>query len=170
MEKMILRRPERVLNVRKKLEKALNVKIKGDTDEIEIEGEGMDEYTAAIVLDAIDLGFAPRVALLLRDPEYIIEKINIKNYVRYSRVSTVKGRLIGREGKAKNQLANLTDCDIVIFDNVVVIIGLTEDVDIASKAVRSLIKGSPHTSVYQYLEKFRKIRKEKELLGIQDKL
>ena len=170
MEKIFLERPERVLNVRKKLEKALNVKIIGDGEEIEVDGEGMYEYTASIVLDAIDMGFNPRVALLLRDPEYMIEKINVKNYVRYSRVSTVKGRLIGKEGKAKNQLANLTDCEIIVFDSTVAIIGLTEDVEIASKAIRSLIKGSPHTSVFQYLEKSRKIKKEKELLGIRDKL
>ena len=170
MEKIFLRRPERVMNVRKKLEKALKVKIIGSGNEIEIEGEGMDEYDASVVLNAIDIGFNPRVALLLKDPDYMIEKINIKDYVRHSRVSTVKGRLIGREGKAKAQLANLTDCDIVVFDNTIAIIGLTEDVDIASKAIRSLIKGSPHTSVFQYLEKYRKIKKEKELLGIEDKI
>jgi len=170
MENMFLKNPHKIMNLKKKLEQALGVKITEDNEGLHVEGEEMNEYVASIILDAIDLGFDPRVALVLRDPDYMIEKMNIKNYVRTSRVNTVRGRVIGREGKAKRQLAHLTDCEIVVSDSTIAIIGLTEDVDIASKAIRSLIKGSPHISVFQYIKKFRKIKKEKELLGIQDKL
>jgi len=170
MENLFVKNPHKIWNLRKKLEKTLDVKLIQDNEGIHIEGEGINEYGASLVLDAIDIGFNPRVALLLKDPDYMMEKINLKNYVRISRLNTVRGRIIGREGKAKNQLAQLTDCEIVVYDSTIAILGLTEDVDVASKAIRSLIKGSPHTSVFQYLEKARKIKKEKELLGIEDKI
>jgi len=166
MEKIFVERPGNILTIKRKLEKALEVKMELTADnEITVEGDGMNEYLASKVIEAIDIGFDPRIALLLKDPDYIMEKINVKHYVRVSRLNTVKGRLIGRKGKAKNQLSQLTGCYIIIRGNTVMIIGLTEDVDVASKAIRSLIKGSPHSSVFLYLEKARKIRKEKELLG-----
>jgi len=168
MEKIFVKNPKKILRIIRKLEKSLEVNISVADNEIDVEGEGMEEYVASLVIEAIDIGFEPRVALLLRDHEYIMEKINIKGYVRVSRLSTVKGRLIGRKGKAKNQLAHLTGCDIVIKDNTVAVIGLTEDVDVASKAIRSLIKGSPHSSVFAFLEKARKIGKEKEFLDEKD--
>jgi ribosomal RNA assembly protein len=165
MEKIFVQYPQKIMRIKKRIEKTLDVKITGIDDEIDVEGEGENEYVASMVIGAIDIGFDSRVALLLQDPEYIIEKINLKSYVKPSRMSTVKGRLIGRKGKAKNRLAQLTGCDIVIKNHTVVILGLTNDVDIASKAVRSLIKGSPHSSVFAFLEKSRKIGKERELLG-----
>jgi ribosomal RNA assembly protein len=165
MEKIFLKYPGKIMKIKRKLEKALDIKISKIGEEIVIEGEGMQEFEALQVLEAIDVNFHTKVALLLRDPDYIFEKINLKDYVRQSRLSTIKSRIIGTKGNTKREMSILTDCEIIINDNTVYIIGLTDDANIASKAIRSLIKGSTHSSVYAFLEKARRIRKEHELLG-----
>ena len=142
------------------IEKALDVKIYFEDDTAMIEGEGLESYTSLSVIEALNFGFDFNVAIQLKNEDYMIEKLNLRRYVREGRISTVKGRIIGLKGKTKKILSRLSDCDIALKDNIVAIIGKTSDVDICARAVRSLIQGSPHSSVYAFLEKNRKMKKE----------
>ena len=45
-------------------------------------------------------------------------------------------------------------------NHTVAIIGQTNNVEIASRAIESLIRGSPHSSVYRFLEKSKAHLKE----------
>ena len=92
----------------------------------------------------------------------MLEKVNLKDFVRTSQLRRVKGRVIGEKGKTKKVIAELTDCAIVIRDYSVAIIGKTVDVAMTVKALRSLIRGAPHSKVYAFLERSRKIRIEKK--------
>jgi len=159
MEKVIA--TPRVKKFRKSLEKSLNVKITVENDIAEIEGEGYEEYIALHVIDALNFGFEFNAAMQLKHEDYMLEKINLKKLARPSRLATIKGRIIGLKGKTKSLISELSGCDLAVKDSTVAIIGNTEDVDVAKKAVTSLIQGSPHSSVYAFLEKSRKIRKEK---------
>jgi len=142
----------------KDLEKKLSVKIIAEKNNVILTGEAYAEYIGAKVLHAIDLSFDMESALLLLDQDYMLEVINLKNYVRVSRLKTVKGRIIGKKGKAKKVIAELTECSIVIKDNAIALIGKTDDIALATKAILSLIRGSPHASIYTFLEKNKAVK------------
>lgn len=136
-----------------KLEKRLKVKLTLEKESLDISGEAFPEYMASKILQAIDLGFDSESALLLLNEDYMLELINLKKYVRPSRLKQVKGRVIGEKGKAKKVISELAECDMVIKDNTVALLGEIENTALASKAVRLLIKGYPHASIYAFLEK-----------------
>ena len=160
MEKIVL--TPRIRKFRHQLEKALNITIHFMGDTADIEGEGIEKYTALSVIEALNFGFDLADVLQLKSEDYMIEKLNLKKHVRSSRVSTIKGRIIGLGGRTKKIIAGLTDCSIALKDNTVAIIGKTSDVEIAKSAILSLIHGSPHSSVYTFLERNRKMKKEED--------
>ena len=146
---------------KKKIEKDLEIKIKEEKNEIIIEGDdAYNEYLGRNILEATDMGFKVEDSLMLLNEDHMFEQIKIRDHARPSRVNTVRGRVIGREGKAKKVVEDLTGCSIVIHDNIIGIIGKTENVDLASRAVKSIMKGSPHSSVYTLLEKSQSRLKE----------
>jgi len=168
MKKIFLRRSGKILASKDKIEKALNVKLEINPDEILIEGSAIDEHTASKILEALELGFDIKTALLLIDEEVMLEKIYIKDYVRASRVNTAKARVIGKEGKVKRVLSGLTECAISVKDHTIALIGKDEDVENALLAITSLIRGKHHSKEYASLERFRSEQKfeDKEDLGL----
>jgi len=162
MGKVFINDLRRMKRCRDEIEKALQVKIDVVEDGVEIEGkDGISEYLAEKVLEAIDLGFTAHQALQLRNEDFMFEKLNIKDYARASRLHTIKGRLIGKKGRAKGVMEELADCSIAIKDYNIGIIGKTADVDSAIHAIKDLIMGLPHAKVYAFLEKSRKLRRQK---------
>jgi ribosomal RNA assembly protein len=161
MEKVIA--TPRLKKFKNHLEKELHIKITFEGENAEIEGEGINAYTALSVIEALNFGIDFNAAMHLKNEDFMMEKLNLKRYVRPARLSTIKGRIIGLGGKTKRVIAGLSDCDIALKDNIVAIIGRTSDVDTCARAIRSLIQGSPHSSVYAFLEKSRKIKKEEDL-------
>lgn len=167
MKKIFFENINKILPFKDKIEKALNIKIYFEPDNAVVEGSAIDEEIAERVFEALYLGFNIYEALTLKNEEVMLEKINIKDYVRPSRVITAKARVIGKEGKAKRVISDLTECAVSIKEHYVGIIGRNEDVDIALLAIISLIRGKPHAKVYAYLEKKRVERRLKgEDLGL----
>jgi len=140
-----------------KLEKALAISLKISGNRVIIKGkkDSFVEYLTTEILDALSLGFSIDSALQLKDEDFVLKKIDIKTRVKDSRVHVVMGRLIGKKGKTKHVIERLTECDIVISDHNVGIIGRINNVNIASHAIEALIRGSPQSKVYSYLEKSR---------------
>jgi len=164
MERVFINEIKKMKRARDEIEEALGVRINLVDGEVEIESkeeDGMAEYFAKKILEAIDFGFKPQAAMQLKSEDYMFEKISIKDYARASRLQTIKGRIIGKEGRAKGVIEELTDCTMHIKDYNVGIIGKTCDVDVALNAVRNMILGLPHAKIYAYLEKSRKLRKER---------
>lgn len=157
---------------KKEIEKILKVSLKTTAEGVEIESKSDDAYSEFIVkniIEALNKGFSLESALKLRNEDYMIQTISVKSHARPSRIKTIIARLIGEKGRTKEIIAEMTGCDIAIHDYNISIIGDTEDVELAAHAVRSLIQGSPHASVYAYLERNRKFRKYKnEDLGLKE--
>ncbi len=151
------------------LEKELDVVIK-TSKEGEIRIEGKDPYKEYLCLEmiiAVSMGFNIETALFLKNEENILKTIHLKNLVKKSRIGPIKGRIIGTEGKSKRVIEDLTETAIVVNDNVVGIIGASQNVEFASAAIDMLIHGAPHSIVYKYLEKSRaKINEELHLKEI----
>src|SRR3989338_4273634 len=124
-----------------------------------MEGEDIKEYEATRVLEAMGLGFSAHKALKLLEQDTLFRKINIKEFTRRKDLRDVKSRVIGKEGKTKATIENLTDCEIVISENSVGIIGEALSIDEAVTAIKNIIRGTKQANAYKYLEKMNAIRK-----------
>lgn len=165
MERVFVKNIRKLKSLKSKIEESMNARLKITGTDIEISGDdkdGYSEYLASKALEAIDMGLSPDTALQLKNEEWMFEKIDIKDSVKQSRVLTVKGRIIGKDGKAKKSLENLTGCEIEIYGHYVGILGRASDVIVAVNAIIKLIQGSPHSKVYAYLERSQEARQLRE--------
>lgn len=107
------------------------------------------------VLKAFGRGFDFNTALNLLDEEYYLEIIDLKDYAKRSRnrLITLRGRVIGTEGKTKKLIEKYTDVKISIYGKTISIIGKWDKLMIAKKAIEMLLSGCLHSSVYKFLEK-----------------
>ncbi len=151
------------------LERTLCISMGLKGDSIIISGDELNEYLALMVFDAIELGFSVNEALLLTKEDYVFEKINIKDVSRRKDLSQVRARVIGTFGKTLKTMRGLSNCEIVLHDNIAGVIGKAEDIELALNALKSLIKGSKQSNVYSYLEKSRKIARGLGELEIAEK-
>jgi len=121
-------------------------------------------YFMKEVVRAVGRGFNPSTASLLLKQDYLLEVLDLKDYVSDNQLKRVKGRLIGKDGRTREILQELTETYISISGRRTSIIGRAEHMPMAHKAVEDLIGGRPHGSVYKYLEKHKqKIQREKML-------
>ncbi len=147
---------------KKKIENSTKTKLNINSiegDVIIYSDDGFKILMAKNIITAIARGFNPEIAFILLDEENKIDIIYIKELLRNKNKSSlvrVKSRLIGTEGKARKLIEKLSNTNISIYGKTVSIIGNHENVDIAERAVKNLIQGSKHGSVYSFIEKERK--------------
>ena len=134
----------------------LDISKEGD---VTITGEdGLLLYTANDIVKAIARGFNPKIALLLLKTDYAFEIIDMKDVAGKSKntLQRLKGRVIGKGGKAREEIERLTDTNISVYGKTIGIIGEQQQVTISREAVAMLLTGSMHKTVFQYLEKKKK--------------
>ncbi len=142
--------------------------IDSDTGEIEVDTSEMDdpllELKVLDVVKATGRGFSPNKALKILKDDYYFEIIDIKSYVGRSSkaVKRMKGRVIGREGRTRQLIEELSECHIAIYGHTVCIIGPPTEMAVARKAVQMILEGSEHGAVYSFLESKRpEIKRDK---------
>lgn len=162
MKTILCEKVPRIIKAKKKLEKTLNVKITYRGKEVTIIGEPKEEYIAEKVLDALNFGFPFFSAMGIKENEFILEIINIKDYTKRKDLERIKARIIGKKGKTLKTLCNLTNCYFEIKDNFVGIIGPPEYLENAQEAIISIIKGAKQGNVYGVLER-NQIKEEVDL-------
>ena len=153
MKTLILEKQNKIIRNRKKLEKALDVKISNRRREIFINGSPENEYTAEKVIDALRMEFPLSIALLIKKEDYDFEILKIKDYTNRKNLCQVRARIIGKKGKTLKTLSELTNCHFEIKDNYIGIIGPPENIKIVQEGLISLIRGSKQSNVYHFLEK-----------------
>ncbi|MBO4568980.1 MAG: RNA-processing protein [Candidatus Methanomethylophilaceae archaeon] len=122
-------------------------------DDVELE----DPVMALKIIDvvkAVGRGFNPDKAIRLFGDDEYLEVVDIKEFVgdRSSQVPRVRGRLIGKDGKTRRIIEELTGCDMVVYGNTVSLIGNSVSLPVAKHAVELILRGSEHATVYRYLE------------------
>jgi ribosomal RNA assembly protein len=156
---------------KKRLETTFQVDltIDGDTGtvDIKLKPEHHDVsvlFTVRNIVQAIGRGFSPDNAFTLRNEEFDFIVIDIEEYVGRSKnaQNRVKGRIIGKEGKSRVMLEELTECLVSVYGRTVGIIGPYEMLPVTKEAVEMLIKGSFHKTVWNHLyANRRKMKREK---------
>ena len=142
------------------------IEVDSKEGEVFIQGkDALDLFGAREVVKSIARGFNPEIALLLLKGDYCLDMISIADFSRNKNdLIRIKGRLIGREGKSRKTIEELTETHISIYGKTISIIGLPENVANARKALENLIKGASHANVYKGLEKKRRNIKLKEMI------
>ena len=123
-------------------------------------------FRAKEVVTAIGRGFAPDHAFrLLDDDEIVFEVIDLREVVGKSPsdLKRLKGRVIGKEGKTRRIIEELSEANISVYGHTISIIGYPDQDSIAREAVSMLIRGSLHGTVYRFLHKKRRELKKQTL-------
>lgn len=133
----------------------VNLKVSSTGDIIISSDDGLKNYITCSVITAIGRGFNPQTALKLLNEDYCLEIINFKDFAKNSKkyLIRIKSRVIGTKGKAKRNIENLTDTEIVIYGKTISIIGKIENTLLAKQAIERLISGSPHGNVYKFINR-----------------
>ena len=137
-----------------------DINIDSDTGSIAISPTEETEDPLAVwksryIVKAIGRGFNPDVSLKLLGDETLLEIINLPDYVGKSKKAIMrqKARIIGKEGRTKDIIIDMTGVDISIYGKTVAIIGDMEQIHIAKEAVEMILNGVRHKTVYAFLEK-----------------
>lgn len=156
-------------SVKKELEDQTKIKIDVDSKEGDVRLIGSDSVNLYLIKDivkAIGRGFNPEVAMQLLKQDYVLELINMADYVKSpNQMLRLKGRVIGKAGKARETIQELTDTSISVYGKTIAIIGFCDNVAVSKKAVETLLSGSQHSAVYKWLEKHRRQSKFDEISG-----
>ena len=135
----------------------LDISKEGD---VTINGDdGLLLYTTKEIVRAIARGFNPKIALLLLKADYSLEIIDMKDIAGKNKntLLRLKGRVIGKGGKSREEIERLTDTNISVYGKTIGIIGETTLVALARRAIAMLLQGSMHKTVYHFLEKQKKM-------------
>ena len=159
--------------VKASIEKKLSVELRIDSQTGDIEITLMPNaqdptvlFRAKEVILAIGRGFSPEHAFrLLEDDEAVLEVIDLRETVGRSQsdMKRLKGRIIGKEGKTRRIIEELTEATVSVYGHTVSIIGNMDQADAAKEAIRMLIRGSLHRTVYRFLHRKRRELKKKKM-------
>ncbi|MDF2958016.1 MAG: rRNA processing protein Krr1/Pno1 [Candidatus Alkanophagales archaeon MCA70_species_1] len=146
-------------SVKAALESRTSSKIDVDSKDGSVVIRTKDPLMALRVVDvvrAIARGFSPeRAFVLLDDDSFILDIISL-SHLSEKALRRVKGRIIGKNGRTRQLIEELTGTRISVYGKTVGIIGYPEQVRVARAAIEMLVDGTPHGAVYSYLERKRR--------------
>ncbi len=143
--------------VKRKIESKMKVELDIDSKEGDVFIEGEDSvavFETVSIIKAIGRGFNPEVAFLLFNEDYSFDLLNMQDYIGNSKkhMMRIKGRVIGREGKARKMIEQATETHISVYGKTIGIVGEVQNVAIARQALEMLLEGAPHGNVFKWLE------------------
>jgi ribosomal RNA assembly protein len=154
-------------STKKELEAKTHTTITIDSREGLVKVEGAEEHTLLILravetINAINGGFSPERAFeLLDDEDLLLDIIDLsRNADNPHQLDRLKGRIIGKDGRAREQIENMTDVDLSVFGHTVALIGYPEQMKTARAAIDMLIEGIPHENVFAFLDRKKKEAKQ----------
>jgi ribosomal RNA assembly protein len=161
---------EKIRRAVPRIEDKIKINIGFGKSSVTVNGSELNEFLTEKIIHAIDFGFDVEDALLLKNEDFVLEFIDIKEHTNRKNLKDVRARVIGTNGKAKKTIEKLTGCIIVVKDNLIGLIVDSTHSDSVIQAIKSLIQGSKHGNVFMYLEKQNASKKySDEDLGLRSK-
>jgi ribosomal RNA assembly protein len=127
-------------------------------------GDPLRANIAAEVIKAIGRGFNPEKAMFLFDENYQLIVMTLREYARKGsrRIGEIKGRIIGREGKTRKVIEDLTGTSVSVYGDTVSVIGDYISIKYSLEAIKMIIEGRKQRTVYNFLEgNIKKMKMEK---------
>ncbi len=159
--------------IKERIEKTLSVKLdigsKTGNVHISLDPRADDPsvlFRAKEVVTAVGRGFSPEHAFgLLYEEDAVLEVIDLRRIVgkSQSEMERLKGRVIGKEGKTRRIIEEMTNANVSVYGHTISIVGGVEQAQVAREAIWMLLKGSQHRTVYRFLHRKRKELKRKEM-------
>jgi ribosomal RNA assembly protein len=150
-------------STKKELEKKTRTTRTIDSKEGLVKVEGSEEDTilllrAVEVINAVNRGFSPERAFeMIEDEDLLLEVIDLGTMADGPRqLDRLRGRIIGKDGRAREQIEDMTDVEISVFGKTVALIGYPEQLRTARAAIDMLIEGVPHENVFAFLDRKKK--------------
>ncbi len=152
---------------KKELEAKTHTTITIDSKEGLVKVEGSDENTipllrAVEIINAINCGFSPERAFeMIEDEDLLLDIIDLSRVAdNPQKLDRLRGRIIGKDGRAREQIENMTEVDLSVFGHTVALIGYPEQMKVARAAIDMLIEGVPHENVFAFLDRKKKEAKQ----------
>jgi ribosomal RNA assembly protein len=155
--------------IERKLDVHLEIDSEGGNVNINLAPEAEDPssiFRAKEVVLAIGRGFSPEKARrLLEDEETMLTIIDLRMYVgkSESEIKRLSGRIIGKEGRTRKIIEELTETSVSVYGHTIGIIGSIDETGIARQAIEMFIRGRLHSSVYKFLHAKRRELKKKKM-------
>lgn len=129
-----------------------------------------DPVMAMRVIDlvrAIGRGFSPERALpMLEDDMLMLDVLDLSKMVgTKSDMARIKGRIIGRDGRARELMERFSGAKVSVYGKTVALLGYPEQIRVARTAIEMLLEGAPHGNVYSFLQKKHQEMAKEELKG-----
>ena len=80
---------------------------------------------AVEIINAINTGFSPERAFeMIEDEDLLLDIIDLSRTAdNIKQLDRLRGRIIGKDGRAREQIENMTDVDLSVFGHTVALIG-----------------------------------------------
>jgi len=158
--------------IKKNLEtrSGLKLEINSKDGEVVIDDHESNNPLMSLVMEnvvkAIGRGFSPGKAefLFKDDADFFI--FDLHDYVgkKDTHIRRLKSRVIGKEGKTKRVLEELTDSKVSVYGHTISIISDMERMNILKKSIDMLLTGSKHATVYRFVEsQMKELRRSQRL-------
>ncbi len=160
MEQILIphKRAKELAGILHDVSKSLGCKIElKEENLVLINGPGYEEYNAKNVIQAFGRGFEMKVAEKLLLEDYFSKYVYLKDLFRNeAQIRRIKARVIGRNGRTKEYMQEVSGASISIYGNTIGVIGTVEQIDIAVTALNVLLKGGTHKKAYRIMERKRR--------------
>ena len=149
---------------RKMLEEASGAKLDIDSKTGEVMAEWEEEpdpvgrMKMPDVVLAIGRGLAPSRAVQLIEDDIFLRMYDIREWVgrQPNQTRRMRSRLIGRNGRIRSLIEEISNCEMAIHGSTVLVIGDQDGVALAAPAIEGILRGSEHSTVLHGLEQDRK--------------
>ena len=149
---------------RKMLEEISGAELDIDSQPGEVMAEWKEEPDPVVrmkmpdVVLAIGRGLAPSRAIQLIQDDVFLRMYDIREWVgrQPNQTRRMRSRLIGRNGRIRSLIEEISNCEMAIHGSTVLVIGDREGIALAGPAIEGILRGSEHSTILHGLEQDRK--------------
>ncbi len=159
------------------IEKAARCTLHIDSDTGEVNANWFDDSDPIIrikmpdVIRAIGRGMAPVRAITLLEDDVHLKMYDIREWVgrQPNQIKRMRGRIIGRNGRIRELIEELSGVELVVYRSTVVVVGDIDSLALGTSALERVLSGAEHGTVLKFLEtERRRQRMDRQTLAMHE--